>query len=669
MLPLPLRLCLLVSIIMKGLKGTLTEQWGSWLEDAGPGGSVGGMVTLKYAQGKIMPELKKAGLNVPGWSTLQRAMTSGLEDLPTVDMKKHPGVLMCKFTHILNALWGPVIEFMDAVASGASPEWTKELALNHEVLCAEMAGVVLDADEALDVDKWAKHIKEVLYQLLSVAVPERLIKHEMGAAGVPFQVHATPANARHLLRSEWCRKLVGPALAKQVNRLILAEIAGAPVALFSEAELALKVRQDLVDTLEQKLKAEEDEEEVVERPLKMSRTSDAMKESMANKTKQVLYMLNNRVTQMRMKDTVVGAGELLQDLRFNDPASEGPEGSGSVGKALTKATSELVGRQALARHTFLLDGAVDRVTSEALALARETGCFHGVALATDESPPSQPRFRGLRFQITVFYLGVFKALKDWGSCADPPVKKTSVLADITHCPGKKGVDVGKIVEKQLARLGLNCFDVVGCTGDGGGENEGQQGVHAHFEDLNPGYVRRRCLPHLAWRTCDVAIRGSGLNYKALAAYLTEGVTWSRLSEIAIKPVAEGGLALFKDGTQALKDLFSKSPSAIVENRPETDLNFLKALEGKEHLLHRLALKDLEQRRLGAETQAAVLNLGNISHRIRRRILQEVLERCLFLYYWNGKHQNIACSTTWDELQQRASAIIQDLDISEHVITR
>ena len=57
--------------------------------------------------------------------------------------------------------------------------------------------------------------------------------------------------------------------------------------------------------------------------------------------------------------------------------------------------------------------------------------------------------------------------------------------------------MSRIVEKQLGRLGLSCFDVVPGTGDGGGENEGQQGVRAYFENLNPGYVRRRCLPHIA----------------------------------------------------------------------------------------------------------------------------------------------------------------------------
>ena len=96
-------------------------------------------------------------------------------------------------------------------------------------------------------------------------------------------------------------------------------------------------------------------------------------------------------------------------------------------------------------------------------------------MATDESPPSQPRFRGLRFQISVFYMGTYEDLSQWDSCADPPLTKSTCLADIMHCPGKKGVDVSRIIEKQLARLGLNSFDVVSGTGDGGGETKASKG--------------------------------------------------------------------------------------------------------------------------------------------------------------------------------------------------
>ena len=95
-------------------------------------------------------------------------------------------------------------------------------------------------------------------------------------------------------------------------------------------------------------------------------------------------------------------------------------------------------------------------------------------------------------------------------------------------------NVSRVVEKQLARVGLNSFDVVAGTGDGGGENEGSHGIHRHFEDLCPGYVRHRCLPHIAWRTADMAIKASNLEYKHLAAYLVDGTTWTRLREIACR---------------------------------------------------------------------------------------------------------------------------------------
>ena len=216
------------------------------------------------------------------------------------------------------------------------------------------------------------------------------------------------------------------------------------------------------------------------------------------------------------------------------------------------------------------------------------------------------------------YWGAFAPVAQWESSIDPPIQGTTSLGDIMHCPGKKGSDVSRVLEQQLARQGLNAYDVASGTGDGGGENEGHQGLHAYFEDLSPGYVRRRCIPHISWRTCDVAIRSSGLDYKALAAYLCEGVTWSRLREIGTKNPADGGLGLFSDRSQQCKNLFGKSPSVIIGTRPDTDLNFLKFLEGKEHLLHRLAVKDLEQRSLSDETQAAILNLGDISKRIGRR---------------------------------------------------
>ena len=267
------------------------------------------------------------------------------------------------------------------------------------------------------------------------------------------------------------------------------------------------------------------------------------------------------------------------------------------------------------------------------------------------------------------YWGTFAPVEPWEHSADPPIRVSSCLGDITHCPGKKGVDVSRVIEKQLARVGLNCFDVCSGTGDGGGENEGSSGVHAYFENLNPGYVRRRCIPHISWRTCDTAIRASSLDYKALAAYLCEGVTWSRLREIATKGPADGGLGLFRESSQQCKDVFGNRPSPICDSRPDTDLSFLKLLEGQEHLLHRMAVRDLEQRTLSVATRTAILNLGDIKSRIGRRILQELLEKCLFLLYYNQKHPSVAESTSWEELMQKGVSEILNLDITPQVLSR
>ena len=162
---------------------------------------------------------------------------------------------------------------------------------------------------------------------------------------------------------------------------------------------------------------------------------------------------------------------------------------------------------------------------------------------------------------------------------------------------------------------------------------------------------------------------SGLDYRALAGYLVDGTTWKRLRDLACKEKAFGGLELFKDGSKRCKDIFSKSPSAIVDGRPETDLNFLKLLEGKEHVLHMLATRDLSERELGTAAKTAVLNLGSIKNRIRRRVLQELLERCMFLKWWSGKHKSIVVEASWDELMRRAVDIILDLEVTPRVLQR
>ena len=175
------------------------------------------------------------------------------------------------------------------------------------------------------------------------------------------------------------------------------------------------------------------------------------------------------------------------------------------------------------------------------------------------STPEQPRFRGLRFHIAVVYLGRFAPIDEWEPCDVPPIIRTSVMMDIMHCPSKKGTGVCNVIEKQLGRLGCSSFDVVSGTGDGGGENEGVQGSHAYFEELNLGYVRRRCIPHISWRVCGQAITASELDYNTRCSYFCDGITWSRLREIATQEPDMGGWKLFSDCPQQCKNLLGKSP--------------------------------------------------------------------------------------------------------------
>ena len=67
-----------------------------------------------------------------------------------------------------------------------------------------------------------------------------------------------------------------------------------------------------------------------------------------------------------------------------------------------------------------------------------------------------------------YVLGNLSSCGGLGQASQPSILKRFCLGDIMHCPGKKGVDVCWAIEKQLARVGMNCFDVVVATGDGGG---------------------------------------------------------------------------------------------------------------------------------------------------------------------------------------------------------
>ena len=641
---------------------SLSDRWSSWetrFEEEKGLTNMENHINRYWMDKVAIKDLVEDGFAVPTSRDAQDAWAIGLEPLPVYGEGRGRSAPMVNYVHLLNLVWQPVLLNFEILCKNEAPVKHNKIATNEMAVSMEMVGIVDSPEEVMPLEEWVEFLKNEILKHVGVDVLDKLIL-QVVSPFAPVIVPCTPANAMHLLRSSLCSKLVGSALATKVSRRVLSEVAELPVPLVPEVHMQEQIQRDLINALTELHCEPAEDEEVTQRPPKKARKGpEDINENMRDKTKQVLFMLENRMPAMRVKASVIAANQLIRDIQHTS----------SPGNEQEPLEDLLVSKWTLVRHMLLLDGALDRCTSDVLFQKREQGTFAGVALATDESPPNAPRFRGLRFQITVMYMGTFAPVSSWESMMEPPMSCTSVLGDIMHCPGKRGTDVSHVVDKQLARQGLNAYDVVGGTGDGGGENEGHQGLHAHYESLNPGYVRKRCVPHISWRTCDMAIRASGLDYKALAAYLVEGVTWSRLREIAVKAPADGGLQLFSDGSAGCQNLFGCSPSAIILTRPETDLQFLKLLSGKEHLLHRLASKDLEQRRLGAETRAAIQNLGDLKQRCYRRVLAEILERCMYLLHWVAKHPIVATSDSWDDLLQRASSTILDLDITPNVLVR
>ena len=66
--------------------------------------------------------------------------------------------------------------------------------------------------------------------------------------------------------------------------------------------------------------------------------------------------------------------------------------------------SSLYTRRAVLRHVLLLESALDAHTAEYLRKQRfQNPDMFAVGFGTDESPPSQSRFGGFRFQVTNLY--------------------------------------------------------------------------------------------------------------------------------------------------------------------------------------------------------------------------------------------------------------------------
>ena len=66
--------------------------------------------------------------------------------------------------------------------------------------------------------------------------------------------------------------------------------------------------------------------------------------------------------------------------------------------------------------------------------------------------------------------------------------------------------------------------------------------------------------------------------------------------------------------------------------------------------------------MGAETIAAILNLGDIKNRMCRNCPARYLGEVYVIVVFNRKHPSVANSTTWDAMMQRAVVDVRKLEL-------
>ena len=221
------------------MTASLSDRWSTWWEEharearASSTSEDISSLPFTFVDRAVRKDLTHEGLSFPSRRLLQKQLTSDLEPLQA-HTRKAGGIANVQevtLMHVLNLVWQPLIEHIDALIEGRPSAWTSTLAKHQDLLVAEMEGVVLEATETMPVDEWHDHIRDLIQRLVSVTVPIELLQAILSDI-VPLRMEPTRANARSILRAPNCSaKLVGPTLGTQLSRLILSEIAEVPVTL------------------------------------------------------------------------------------------------------------------------------------------------------------------------------------------------------------------------------------------------------------------------------------------------------------------------------------------------------------------------------------------------------------------------------------------------------
>ena len=280
--------------------------------------------------------------------------------------------------------------------------------------------------EALDVDAWTSEFQRVIEGLIGVAPQVEAIER-VTRPWVPLCVAPTRGLHYILLRTPLAEILCGRTLAQEVARKVLEGITDLRIRGPTAEAINNGVRQELMEALSDALEKSLSSASGTFRPSKRSRTAQTRVALLASKTAEVKFVLTNRLAYSRAPKTLVDASRLLDAISGGQLADAG---------LTTEALDDIfVSRQALTRHTILLDMALDSCITEDIFQQRMSQNFLGACIATDESPPGCPRFAGLRFQIACFYSGFIPSKEHWEDSKEPPIQSRRILAGICQSPG------------------------------------------------------------------------------------------------------------------------------------------------------------------------------------------------------------------------------------------
>ena len=161
---------------------SLTDHWDSWLSAHPPDYHrhlPEHMLSLRTFMRECVTELRSDGyliIRVHKHSrTMSDILADGLEPLRPHGTEDHTtGV---SFEHLLNMVWLPVLQYVEALATGDNVEWTSGHEKNNAAMLLEMQGIVMGNGEVLTMDAWVAFVKATLLRLVDVEPPSILVEH------------------------------------------------------------------------------------------------------------------------------------------------------------------------------------------------------------------------------------------------------------------------------------------------------------------------------------------------------------------------------------------------------------------------------------------------------------------------------------------------------------